>query len=300
MAGTDIVKYETTLGTVELSPEIVKKYLVRGNGAVSEQEIVLFLKLCEAQKLNPFVNGEVYLIKYGDKQPASMVVGYDTYKRRAEENPEYLYKESGIVVQRGNEIIKKDGACLYPGEQILGGWCRVHKWKHERDIAIYKECAFREYDKGNSVWKEKPAMMIEKVAISQALREAFPRDFQGLYTPEEIAPKEFKAEDLKPTAQPGGEVIVAEIAEEDRVITQQERVAMFAKAVELCGSKDAGSEMVKTLLAQRGIKSTAGLKLSVYNEIMENLTFDYVDGLDNPFDDDESTEAVEVPEKSAE
>lgn len=297
MAGTDLVKYETSLGPVELSPEIVKKYLVRGNGAVTEQEIVLFLKLCEAQKLNPFVNGEVYLIKYGDKQPASMVVGYDTYKRRAEENPEYLYKESGIVVQRGSEIIKKDGACLYPGEVILGGWCRVHKWKHERDIAIYKECAFKEYDKGNSVWREKPAMMIEKVAISQALREAFPRDFQGLYTAEEIAPKEYKPEDLKPVNKPS-EVIVAEVVEEDRPITQDERVAMFAKAVELRGSKEAGGQYVKDRLTERGLTSTAGLKLSVYNEIMEEIEYDSVP---NPFENLEADEgAEEVPEKSAE
>ncbi len=300
MAGTDIVKYETTLGTVELSPEIVKKYLVRGNGAVTEQEIVLFLKLCETQKLNPFVKGEAYLIKFGDKQPASMVIGYDTYKRRAEENPEYLYKESGIVVLRGEEIIKKDGACLYPGEQILGGWCRVHKVKRDKEVAIYKECSFSEYDKGNSMWKEKPAMMIEKVAISQALREAFPKDFQGLYTLEEVAPKEY-LEELKPeenvTSLPGGETVVAKVVHEDRAITQQERAAMFAKAVDLCGSQEAGAEMMKSILGQMGIKSTAGLKLSVYNEVMKRLEFD----VPNPFEDvPNEEEAVEVPEKSAE
>ena len=40
-----MIKYETSLGAVELSPETVKRYLVRGNGAVSEQEIMLFMKL---------------------------------------------------------------------------------------------------------------------------------------------------------------------------------------------------------------------------------------------------------------
>lgn len=261
----NMIKYETSLGAVELSPETVKKYLVRGNGAVSEQEIMLFMKLCEAQKLNPFVNGEVYLIKYGS-QPANMVVGYDTYKRRAEENPEYLYKESGIVVLRGNEIVKKDGACLYPGEKILGGWCRVHKWKHERDIAIYKECAFDEYNKGNAVWKEKPAMMIEKVAISQALREAFPRDFQGLYTPEEIAPKDFKPQDLKQ------EEVVATVEPEPDRITQADRLALFTKATELCGGdKDMAAERVKILLEDYGYESTANLTKSDYDAIFDEL-----------------------------
>lgn len=272
MAGTNnVIKYETSFGPVELSTETVKKYLVRGNGNVSEQEIMLFLKLCEAQKLNPFVNGEVYLIKYGN-QPANMVVGYDTYKRRAEEHPEFMYKESGIVVRRGNDIVKKDGACLYPGEELLGGWCRVHKWKYERDIAIYKECAFVEYNKGNAVWKEKPAMMIEKVAISQALRESFPKDFQGLYTPEEIAPKDFKPQDLE--REPFEEK-VAEVVEnsepENRLINNDERKELFRIAVELFGSQDEAANRVRNVLEDFGIETTKDMTLAEYKDVIEAL-----------------------------
>ncbi len=91
------VNYETALGAVQLDAETVKQYLVKGNGNVSDQEVFLFVKMCQAQRLNPFVTGEVYLIKFGS-QPAQMVVGYDTYKRRADENPAHLYTESGIVV----------------------------------------------------------------------------------------------------------------------------------------------------------------------------------------------------------
>jgi len=121
------VNYETALGAVQLDAETVKQYLVKGNGNVSDQEVFLFVKMCQAQRLNPFVTGEVYLIKFGS-QPAQMVVGYDTYKRRADENPAHLYTESGIVVCRGTsgEIVQKTGACLYPTEQLVGGWCRVH------------------------------------------------------------------------------------------------------------------------------------------------------------------------------
>ena len=38
----------------------------------------------------------------------------------------------------------------------------------------------------NSMWRNKGATMIRKVALSQALREAFPDDLGGLYEPEEI------------------------------------------------------------------------------------------------------------------
>lgn len=41
--------------------------------------------------------------------------------------------------------------------------------------------AFNEYDKGQANWKSKPATMINKVAVSQCIRDAFPKDFEGLY-----------------------------------------------------------------------------------------------------------------------
>ena len=83
---TDLVKYETDNGQVELSGEIIKKYLVPAGkdgkpSLVTDQEVTMFLKLCQYQKLNPFLR-EVYLIKYGN-QPATMVTGKETFLKRA-------------------------------------------------------------------------------------------------------------------------------------------------------------------------------------------------------------------------
>lgn len=257
----DLMVYETSLGTVNLSPDDVKKYLVRGNSNfVTEGEIVMFMALCKAQKLNPFVSGEVHLIKYSKDDPAQMVIGYDTYKRRADENPSYLYKESGIVVQRGNEIVKKEGACLYPTETLVGGWCRVHKIRNEREVVTYKEVSFAEYNKGKSLWKSLPCTMIEKVAVSQALREAFPKDYEGLYTPEEISDYVILPDDEDD-----------EPINVDVEISQKERKEMFRVAQERYG-KEEGNEMVKRLLDTHGLESTSGMKYSVYEQIMEELT----------------------------
>ncbi len=258
------VNYETALGAVQLDAETVKQYLVKGNGNVSDQEVFLFVKMCQAQRLNPFVTGEVYLIKFGS-QPAQMVVGYDTYKRRADENPAHLYTESGIVVCRGTsgEIVQKTGACLYPTEQLVGGWCRVHKLKSEREVVTFKEVGFNEYNKGNAIWKEKPCTMIEKVAISQCLREAYPKDYEGLYTAEELAPAEY------------GEVIgqngtVIESSAPEEVITQVDRQVLFAKAHSAFGD-DAGNEVIKRLLADEGLSSTTNMTKSTYDRIMGAL-----------------------------
>ena len=97
------VSYDV-LGThVELDLPFVKRYLVRGRAEmVTDQEIVFFMNTCKMQGLNPLANGEVYLIKYSKDDPAQMVVGKDAYLRRAFEHPDYLYKQDGITVQRGD------------------------------------------------------------------------------------------------------------------------------------------------------------------------------------------------------
>lgn len=258
------INYETALGNVQLDAETVKQYLVRGNGRVSDQEVFLFIKMCEAQKLNPFATGEVYLIKFGD-QPAQLVVGYDTYKRRADENPNHLYTESGIVVVRGSEVVQKQGACLYPTEKLIGGWCRVHKLKNNKEVTTYKECGLDEYDKKQSVWKDKPCMMMEKVAVSQALREAYPKDYEGLYTEAEISPTGGIPASQESYVQP----VEAEVI--DEVITQSERQSLFSKAHGFFG-KEEGNAILKELIQNEGLSSTTGMTKSQLARISEQLT----------------------------
>ena len=181
------VSYEVLGTRVELDLPFVKKYLVRGRSELtSDQELVFFMNTCKMQGLNPLVNGEVYLIKYSKDDPAQMVVGKDAYLRRAFDHPDYLYKQDGIVVQRGQEIIQKEGCCLYPGETLVGGWCRVYFVRNDKERTAFKEVAFSEYNKGMANWKTKPATMINKVAVSQCIREAFPKDYEGVYSEEEM------------------------------------------------------------------------------------------------------------------
>lgn len=259
------VSYETALGNVQIDAETVKQYLVKGNGEVSDQEVFLFIKMCEAQKLNPFVTGEVYLIKFGTA-PAQMVIGYDTYKRRAEENPSHLYTESGIVVSRGSngEIVQKAGACIYPTETLIGGWCRVHKLRNGKEVTVFKEVGVAEYNTGKSIWKEKPCTMIEKVAISQCLREAYPKDYEGLYTEEEVSPQS------PPENSTGEKKTFVPATVEENIITQAERRELFGKAREFFG-KDGGNDVIKDLLNEIGLQSTAEMTKEQYAVISEKL-----------------------------
>ena len=255
------VSYEVLGTRVELDLQFVKKYLVRGRADLtSDQELVFFMNTCKMQGLNPLAQGEVYLIKYSKDDPAQMVVGKDAYLRRAYSNPDYLYKNDGIVVQRGQEIIQKAGCCLYPGETLIGGWCRVYFMRNGKERETFKEVSFGEYNKGQANWKSKPATMINKVAISQCVREAVPTDYEGLYSEDEM---------VASGAIPADYTVIDEgqpTAEDEPTITQDQRQMLFATAQKVFG-KDVGNQVVKGIIEEIGLTSTAGMTQSQYEQV---------------------------------
>lgn len=199
---SNVAIIKTDTGSIKLSTELIRKYLVRGNGDITAQEALLFLSLCKHQKLNPWIN-EAYLIKFGN-QPATMIVGKDVFTKRAFKNPNCNGWKAGITVYNKNtqEIIDREGAAYYKEiEVLIGGWCEV--WFKDKSQSLKQSVEFSEYvgkkknGEINRMWSEKPATMIRKVAVVQTLREAFPDDFQGCYFEEEIKTDTKELEPLK-------------------------------------------------------------------------------------------------------
>ena len=192
--------------TVTLSPSIVRNYLTNGNGAVTDQEVNYFVHLCRGQRLNPFLK-EIYLIKFG-QQPATFVVSKEAFLKRAEANSQYDGAESGIIVlnKDGELIERKGGFFLKDSEQVVGGWAKVYRKdrKYPSDVQVtFEEYAGRTKDGNlNSNWANRPATMIKKVALVQALREAFPNDLNNLYTEEEQGDIQMPMVDTTPIEQP--------------------------------------------------------------------------------------------------
>ncbi len=178
-----------------LTADTVRNYLVNGGGNVSDQEVLMFIELCKAQGLNPFVK-DAYLIKYKSKNPqfdtpATTIVGKDFFIKKANENPVFEGMKAGIVVvDEEKQIHEREGSLKLPGETIVGGWCEVYR--SDRKVPTKAIVAYEEYvqkksnGEVNSMWSSKPGTMIRKVAQSQALREAFPNELRGLYQQEEM------------------------------------------------------------------------------------------------------------------
>lgn len=184
-----ITLIQTDTGEIKLSSAIVKNYLVAGGGNVSDQEVKLFIALCSAQKLNPFIK-EAHLIKYGSS-PATMVVSKDVYQKRADKHPEYKGKKAGIIIlDANNQIQYRVGTFYIPAtETLVGGWCEVYRKDREPErveVSLDEYVGRKKDGTINSQWSGKPATMIRKVAVAQCLREAFTTEFQGMYLGEEF------------------------------------------------------------------------------------------------------------------
>ena len=181
----ETVSYKVGGIDVQLDPDTVVNYLVSGEAAnnVTLQEIVLFMRLCQSQGLNPFTR-DAFLVKYNNSSPAQVIVSKGALEKRAARCQRYRGFKAGIIVRRTDGVIDwRTGTFLLKEEQLVGGWARVYVdgFTHPVEATV----SIHEYNSEKSVWKNKPATMIRKVAKSQALREAFPEDMAGMYEAEE-------------------------------------------------------------------------------------------------------------------
>lgn len=184
-------KIETDSGTIELSMAQIRDFLVDPKANVTPQELLMFLKLCQHQKLNPFIK-DAYLIKFGD-QPASMVVSKDVAFKRAFANPNYDGMESGVVVmnkETGQLDQRKGTLYIKSREELVGAWATVWRKDIPRPTEVvvnFEEFVQKKKDgTPNTNWTNRPAVMIHKVAESTALRKAFPETHQGMYDESEV------------------------------------------------------------------------------------------------------------------
>ena len=209
------VTYDVAGQEVTLSFRIIKDYLTKGNGAVSDQDLMQFMSVCKFNQLNPFLN-EAYHIKFGDK-PAQMVVSKEALMKRAEANKEYEGIRAGLILLREGKITEVEGAFYLKDDEILGAWAEVYR--KDRKFPIVAKIPLSEYDKNQSTWNEKKATMITKVAKVQALREAFPAQLGAMYTSEEQGVVDIEAEVTS------RKVVDSEVIQQEEPTEQEEATA---------------------------------------------------------------------------
>lgn len=239
-----MVKYKTNGQEITLTQSDVKKFLVTGDAdKVTDKELKLFLELCKAQKLNPFLR-EAYLIKYGND--ANIITGKDVFLKRARANESFRGFKAGVIVQNEKGIEKIEGTFYLKGqENLVGGWASIYikDW----DVPFDHTVALSEFNKGTATWKNMPAIMIRKVALVQALREAFPEDCQGLYDSSEMGVNE----EVLPSREVG-------------LINNIQRKNLFELA-------ENNKDIVKAIMVKFGYENTSDIKEEDYQSICEDI-----------------------------
>lgn len=184
----------TTVATTKKSekPQVVDykkkalEYLKATGNKLPENQQLMFLEIAAEFQLNPFKR-EIYAVGYGNN--FSVITGYGSYLNKAESSGVYDGYETSWQEDANGKIIS----------------CTCLVYRKDRSRPTKQTVFFNEYNLNTSIWKAKPHTMIEKVAIAQAFRKAFPDVLGGMpYTKEEMDIMETTAEviETKPAQQP--------------------------------------------------------------------------------------------------
>lgn len=144
-------------------------------------EFQMLVGLGLATGLDPFLK-EIWFVKIGGK--AQIFIGRDGYRKAAQRQPLYDYHQvdaiysKDIFEMRNGEVNHRYN--LEDRGSLVGAYAIIQRKGASK--AMYQYVELREYNKYQSVWKEKPATMIKKVAEAQALRMAFQEVLGNTYS----------------------------------------------------------------------------------------------------------------------
>lgn len=211
---SQLVKYRANDGVeVTLTPQTVASYIATGNADADPKDVVRFMATCRARGLNPLA-GDCYMTVYRNRQTGqksvSTVVSKDYFVRTAAAQESFDGMEAGVVVYRprtGEQEMRVGTIVGKASEQLVGGWATVYDKRRSHPTTVTVQLS--EYDTGKSLWKSKPATMIRKVALVQALRETYPAQFGGVYDrdemPDEMPQAPAQVVEAEPAPEPSPE-----------------------------------------------------------------------------------------------
>ncbi len=155
----------------------------------TNDELAMFLHVAAKAGLDP-LQKQVWFVKRSGR--VTIQAGVDGLQARALRMPDcegiasaVVYEKEDFVFDKAKgEVVRHQSNPFGAQGQLVGAWGIVHRKGKAPFVALIR---YAEYADSNSpLWKNKPAMMLEKVARSTALRRAYPEDFGGIYDPAEM------------------------------------------------------------------------------------------------------------------
>lgn len=174
--------------------EIIRRQCAKGT---NDQELVYFLKLAKAVKLNPLIK-EIWCYKIGTE--LLCFAGRDGFLSTAQRSPRYNGLRSGVIRAKdeysidipNGKIDHKITKPLSERGEILYGYAFAFIKDGEPTVEIAE---WKTFNKGKNAWKTHPEDMIKKVAECHALKKAF--GIHGLYLEEDFGYIDKKKGEIK-------------------------------------------------------------------------------------------------------
>jgi len=178
---TSLVKTKNVMAVWENLQDVRAQF----GPTLTEKEFSFFVTLGKEFGANPFLR-EIWAVKYDQKAPASIFLGRDMYRRRAQEIPEYnghtvqaIYEKDKFEFDIVNEKPKHSYSNFGDRGRLLGAY--YIGWSKRSEHPFYVSVRFDEYNQGFALWKSKPETQIKKVAEAQGLRGQYQGIFAGTY-----------------------------------------------------------------------------------------------------------------------
>lgn len=176
-----IVRIADVTGFSRNQIELIKETVARGS---SDDELMLFLHLAKRSGLDPF-SRQIYLIERRTqvdgqwKTTRQPQTGIDGLRLTADRTGNYAPGRAPTFEYDADGHLFS--ATAYVCKFVRDGWREVAATAHYREYVQTKRDGAP-----NSMWADKPHIMLAKCAEALALRRAFPADLSGLYTADEM------------------------------------------------------------------------------------------------------------------
>ena len=251
---------------------------------LTSEEFDFFLGLGRGLGANPF-NREIWAVKYRSDQPASIFLGRDFYRRKAQEQEDYdghivdsVYSKDHYSVKNG----EVDHSYNMNGERgdLVGAYCVVRKKNLSQPYYIFARLDEYQKGTGNPIWSNKPDTMIKKVAEAQGLRGAYQGVFAGTYDESEQWNVE-KVENQMPKSLP--EKLDEEVKEStkkrkkeiepktENLITEGMAKNLHISATYKFETTQEAEKYIDDWLLHFNLKSTKELTVSQFEEIKADI-----------------------------